>query len=374
MASAVIDVALGPVMQRFLGNARTAGQAQLLGALVSAATLLTFFAGVWVSPDIRFVYALLSGIAFRLSFAAYDIPQNALMSLATADAMARSRVASTRIWFSGTATLIVAAAVGPLVARRDDFDGASLIFYIMIAFSAVAIVSSALLMHVLRHQTVAGSSDWRVEPMPSRPTPMSAEFAILLCVMFVTSAFTPLFSKLEPYYASYGLRSSWWGGAIIIAMAIGIFAGQPLWLRLCSTFSRSRVLAHAAILQIAALATFGLGVSYVPLLGVFAAFCFGLGNGGVGLIQWAAFSDAAARRGSHRVGFSFGLFTATGKVGFAAGGLVLGTVLEKADFRGGDNWVLTAVMTAVPTLGAALCLLAANQLTRIEKKPLLASV
>lgn len=79
LVSAIIDLVLGPAMQRFLANAESAGRAQCLGAVASSATLLLFFASIWIQEESRFLYALVSSILFRLAFAAYDIPQNALM-------------------------------------------------------------------------------------------------------------------------------------------------------------------------------------------------------------------------------------------------------------------------------------------------------
>ena len=361
LVSALIDLSVGVGLARRLTTASSASQLQFIGAVLCSIALLAVFLGAWIAPAHRFAYAMAAGGFFRLAFAIYDIPQNALMALATGDATARLRIASTRIWFSGTATLIVATLIGPLVSRRDDASATQLLLGVAILFGIVAIVG-AWMLHRLLRATV------REVPQPSVSEgmrgPWPAAFWWLLLVMVATSAFTPVFSKLEPYFAAYALGSAWWGGVVIVSMASGILVGQPVWIRLCVRMPGGSVMLANALLQIAALVLFCFSGVANPAVSAFAAFLFGLRNGGVGMVQWAAFSETVVRLGTGRTGLGYGLFSAAAKLSFAVGGLLIATALDRIDYRGGQGADIVPLMASVPIIGAVFCALAGVGLLR----------
>jgi len=368
LVSAAIDLAVGAGLARHMASAASASRIQFFGSVFCAASLVAVFLGAWMPSDLRFGYALTAGIIFRLSFATYDIPQNALMALATIDARERLRIASVRIWFSGAATLIVAVTIGPLVARRGQADTVPFFLGLATLFGIAAIGSAAVLAHFLRNRRATQTAETGAAAPPGR---FLADFWLLLLVMVATSAFTPAFGKLEPYFASYALRSAWWGGAVIILMAAGIIAGQPIWMRLSNRMPGGVLMLLNALLQIAALAIFWWFGPVCPSMAAASAFAFGLGNGGVGMVQWAAFSETVARLGQGRVGFSYGLFAATSKIALAAGGILLSVALARTDLHDANSIGLTSLMAAIPGLGALGCALAGVGLflTERQRKP-----
>lgn len=363
VASALLDIAAGFGLRHRLTDARSAGAMQYVGAVLCSITLLLVFADAWLPPVARFAYAMLSGLAFRLSYALYDIPQNALMALATANPESRGRLAATRILFSGIATLVVAGMVGPLVGQGGY--GAQLLFGLAILFAATAIGGAALLW-----RQVARSAPATLQPLdgPRQDGTTPGGFWLLMGLMFATACFTPIFSKLEPYFAAYGLHSPFWGGGVVVAMAVGVFAGQPFWLSFCSRTSQAWTLACAAIVQLAGLLAFWLGGTGLPALSVGAALLFGIGNGGAGMVLWAAFSDIVAGMGAHRAGPSYALFTATAKLAGGGAILLVGVALARIDFRHDGIADLLAIMTVVPGFGAVLVLAAAGLLTARSNK------
>ncbi|MEG3145965.1 MFS transporter [Sphingomonas sp. RT2P30] len=365
LVSAGIDLGMGYGLQRWLATAAAASRLQFVGSVLCSVAGLAVFFGASLPAPLRFGYAMVAGIGFRFAFAAYDIPQNALMALGTTDPASRLRVASTRIWFSGAATLIVAATVGPLVAMHDGPGGIRFLLGLTALFALVAIGSAGMLARVLRDRTAPDARRAQASRATTRAS-LPPALWLLLVVMVATSAFTPAFSKLEPYFASYTLQSAWWGGAVMLAAAAGILLGQPIWLRLCHVMRRATVMLGAALLQIVALTGFAL-TAQSPLLAVVAALVFGLGNGGVGMVQWAVFSETVSGMAVSRAGPSYGLFAASGKIGFAAGGMLLAALLSRTDFRGAGNVDLPLMMCAIPTLGAVLVLGAAIGLRRLER-------
>ncbi|OYW89381.1 MAG: hypothetical protein B7Z22_00410 [Hyphomonas sp. 32-62-5] len=357
LVSAGIDIVVGFTFRRSLADARLAGRLQFLGSIFCALAFPAVFLGFWIAEEFRFAYAIAAGLGFRLAYALYDIPQNALMALATRDRSARDRVASTRIWFSGLATLLIAIAVGPLIAAGEPEDAAVRYMILAACVAAPAIIGAAALSRI-----VGSSGPTELSPVASQGTYVQrangrAVFILMIVLMFVTSLATPLFAKLEPYFASFVLRSPFWGGVIIIAMAVGITLGQPLWALLCRRMSHAKVMSIAAVLQILALAVFG-GVHGLSPAGLtFCAFVFGLGNGGVGMVLWAAFAETVSRSAVGREGEAYALFTATAKIALGIGGLTLGAILGSFDFRGAESEVLVLWMTAFPAAGALLCIL-----------------
>ncbi len=367
LVSAAIDLGVGHGLQRRLATGTSASRLQLAGSILCSVAGLAVFLGASMPAELRFGYAMGSGIAFRFAFAAYDIPQNALMALATTDPASRLRVASTRIWFSGAATLVVAATVGPLVAMHDGPGGVGFLLGLTAIFAIAAIGSAWLLAWVLHDRSPPNATVEDPGP-PALRASMPPSFWLLLLVMVATSAFTPAFSKLEPYFATYALRSAWWGGVVIFLAAAGILLGQPVWLALCRTVSRATIMLGAALLQIVALAAFGLNAQN-PQAAALAALLFGLGNGGVGMVQWAAFSETVNGMAPSRAGPSYGIFAASGKIGFAAGGLLLAAMLSATDFRGGGSADLPVMMVVIPALGAVLVIAAAIGLRALECRP-----
>ncbi len=356
LVSAGVDLSVGFGLSGRLTDPRTASRLQFVGAVLCSATLVLVFLSAALPSEHRFAFSIVAGVLFRLAFAVYDLPQNALMALATSNPADRLRLASARIWFSGAATLIVAAAVGPMLAAQHRAQGMTFLIGMAGAFAIVAITTAGGLARALGGSAVAPASETPLETAVARAAAgqWRQDFWRLVGVMLATSAFTPVFAKLEPYFAAYVLRSSLWGGVVVILMAMGVFIGQPLWLALCARFTRDRVMMGAAFLQIGALAAFWAFAGPTLFGAMIPAFVFGLGNGGVGMVQWAVFSDVVARQAISRVGPSYGVFTAGAKVGLAGGCLLLSAVLGMASYRGAQSPILTTAMTAIPALGAAL--------------------
>ena len=364
LVSAAIDIVVGIKLQRWLTSPALTGRAQLVGAAASSTLLLAVFAGAWVQPEMRYGYALLAGIGFRFAFALYDIPQNVLMALATTDSVSRVRLASTRIWFSGAATLVVAGAVGPIVAAGNN--SVTILMTLAASFSVVAVLTAAILVIVLSQP----AEDRATVAMPRKSWRPEPEFWLLICASLITTIFTPAFAKLEPYFAIYVVDSAWWGGLVIILMAIGILIGQPFWLHLCARGTTAHVMMFAAVLQIVALVAFWTTGPYLPLAASFAAFVFGLGNGGVGMAQWAALSETVARGDPARAGVAYGMFLASNKIGLAAGGLLIAAMLDGASLRDAGDASLTTLMAFIPAIGAVLLVLNAAAFLAVRRPAL----
>lgn len=368
IASAGIDFIVATRFRRTLSSAAATGRLQFLGSILCAGAFLGVFLGFWIPASVSFAYAMAAGLVFRVAYAVFDLPQNALMALATYDSASRDRVASTRIWFSGVAILVVALAVGPLVADPDSSAGA--MRYLALAFlvGVPAMVGAGALAKVVDGGELARPTSLGAPVGKPVLHQTPAVFWLLIALMVVTSLATPIFSKLEPYFASFVIASPVWGGVIITAMALGIVLGQPAWTMLCRRRSRAVVMIVAAGLQIAALLAFG-ALPLDQLSGLAsAAFVFGLGNGGVGMVLWGAFSETVARSAKGREGLFYASFTATAKVTLGIGGLGLGAALALIDYRGSESPTIVTLMTTIPAVGAVVIVLIGAIWLRLERR------
>lgn len=357
LASAPIEILTSLRLGGRLADARSAGGVQFVGAVLSSAALLAVFAGAFLPDHIRFAYSLLAGLGFRIGFALYDLPQNSLMALVPADSTGRIRFAAIRILLSGLATLTVAGTVGPLVAASREQEGSQFLLVIASLFGMIAITSAWHFARLLHRTTLPINIPNTSHRTATWGISFQRDFWLLICLMFVTSSFTPIFSKLEPYFAAYVLQSPFWGGGVVIAMALGLLIGQPVWLCGSGKVSPERLTLGAALLQLASLAGFWLSGSANPVPSVVCAFVFGLGNGGVGTMLWGLFSGTVARMEPRYTGISYGIFAAASRVASAASIFLVSLALAGIDFRVSDTLQILALMTALPAFGSVLIML-----------------
>lgn len=353
--SAGMDLAVGFGCRRQMATPGAVGRLQAFGALAAAVGLIAFLATPYAPESGRWGWAMATVIVFRAGFALYDVPQNALMSVATATQAARSRVAAVRIAGSGVASIAVAAFVGPLIAaHRSGGDGARLVMTVGAAAAALAVVSAGLLALAVRKGPSLSSSPSQIVASRANAVLLAPYLAMMAAMMIAP----PLFQKLEPYFATQVLDSAKWGGVIILAAAIGVTVGQPVWLAM-SARSRKRLFLVTAAIQALGGAVFLIVPAAWPILLTIGAFLVGLGNGGLGVAKWAAFSDAASRHFPGREGAAFAVFAASGKLTLAFGVIIVAAALEAA---GADVRILAWTMAAGPIAGSiAMALLARGE-------------
>lgn len=353
MLSALFDPVVGLVARKTLADAKRSIRLQLVGALLSAATLLALLITPWVTTDARLAYAISTGIAFRFAYALYDLPQNALISLATIDADARTRVTSMRVIFSGLAAFAVATAIGPLAAVHSTASGGRwLLFTLGLALSSGAVASAGMFWLVGRSIH---------NGRPSTPTWRSSQSLPRACLLPIALAFTmsltlPLFSKLLPYLATYAFRSTFWPVLIGCAVPTGSALSQFGWSAISSRKPRVQVGCLACAVAALGGGAFWGAVPSLPIAAVLAALAVGTGSGGLAMIVWAAFGDALVSAPG-REGWGFGLLTASLKLGLAIGSLVLGFSLGDGNFRVPNSSALAHAMALSAIAGGLSCLM-----------------
>ncbi|MFK4874576.1 MFS transporter [Novosphingobium sp. ZW T3_23] len=346
LANAVLDWRLGHSLAARVRSARGAGQLQLFGAALSSATLLLFGLSALSTVDWRLSSALAALLAFRASYALYDLPQNALLALAAKDERERSRMAAARLAVSGIARVTLTALFVPLFVRRG-IDMQITSFLVLAALMGViGVCSAGLLARTLRRDTVVASGE-------SRPySPRQGKG--LYIAMLVLSLGTTVFSQLEPYLAAWVLTSRWTAAALLTAVALGTSLSQPLWLALVRRSSQ-RTAAIAALCVSALSACLFPPIASVggPFLAVIGL-SYGAGVGGLFFALWSAVARLATRDHAQRgATATLGSFAACAKVGQAAALGLTGLYLQRLHaLEPMASAVSIALMMAIAVLAA----------------------
>ena len=351
-----IDVGVGARLSRALPSVRSAGRLQFAGSVASASSMVMMFACYWLPDHFRLAAALATSLAFRVSYALYDIPQNSLLSLATRNDQARTNISAMRYMFSGLASLTIAAALPTLLWAGPRADRAVRFFTVASALSLVSIATALLLA-----QTLAGvrSNASETTASTTRAPRLGRDVGLLIGLMFVVSMAGPTFSKVEPYFAAFVLRNPLLGGGIVVAVSIGMTIAQPLWGILAGRLSRFVLISATAASIVIAASAFLLAGGAGGVAALAAALAFGGASGGLGMATWAAFGDAVANHAVGREGQSYGLFTASAKVSLGVSGLVIGLMLAQIDYRGSASERLVGMMVIPSICAGAVCVLAA---------------
>lgn len=349
---AAADLAVAKGFRAHFREARSAARFQTWGALLSSVFIWGLFASAFVPVPVRLGYVLVVGVAFRIAYAAYDLPQNALLSLGTADSHARSRVSAARAFYSGCAALVVGGVGGALVKVQGPVGAPGRFALAAGLFCLVAIVTAVGLSR-LKWTLLPGERPGASAPDVSKPKGLRLPAALVGLLMFsilqiLTSS---VFTRLEPYFAAYVLKSGAWAGSFMMAVSIGRIVSQPLWVRGALTMGPLNFLRWITLASAATALGFWFTAQIAPAA-VVIAFLLGAAMGGIGTAQWAAYGDAVVQHCPDRAGAAYALLTAVMKLSLGVGVIGLGEGLRYIDYRGGQSGLLVMVMGLVPALGA----------------------
>jgi GPH family glycoside/pentoside/hexuronide:cation symporter len=338
--NAAADVVVGRYLSYRVETAVAAGRTQFRAALFSVSAFCAFGCAGLVPAPARFGFAIVSIIAFRLSYPFFDIPQNALLALTTSNDDERARLSSYRFIFGGVANIVLASSFGPLL--QGQLAGAQAINFavISLASSVVALGASAALLLFLKYR--ANST---VEPTRERSVAFhttlapGSRIALLFAMILVAAATGSAFARLQPYLAAYATRPvGVSGGMILIGIALGNVASQPLWAWTAQRLSLLVTLRIAASVLTIASALFYFAVSHSEVLGTVTGALTGAGAGGMNMCLWALIATATRRTRWLGATSAFGLATALAKLGSAVAVLCIGELLASNDYRNVLAW------------------------------------
>jgi Na+/melibiose symporter-like transporter len=364
--SAVVDPVVGRTLGRLARSVGRASRLQALGALVSGVALLLFSATGLAPAPLRFGYALTASCAFRLAYAFYDVPQNAILSLAAGTPEGRMGLSAIRIAGSGVATLVVALTAANLIGSAPQvgagqFLWVSLVFAGLGGLSAVALAIGA---GDLDSPSPGAAADREAPRSAGRPADLWRLTAIGAVIAAVACA-QGLFIRLEPYFTRAVLTDKGTRMIVLAVMALGGATSQPLWMWGARWRSFPAALAASASTLVVGTLAFVLAAGGNTAVLAVGGLLFGAGASGLGMLLWSVFAEVIASGRGHRFmpdpGFAFAILTAAIKVAAAASILVVSHILAGLDYHSAKvatSWSLLAPMAAGPIIGAGVCLLA----------------
>lgn len=344
---AFADVVTGAYLRRRIACARSAIRVQARWSAAAAAFMVLFTMTPWVTPSLRIVVAGIALIAFRLTFAFMDVPQNALVPLLAQTPARQAHLLAIRNMLSGVASLIVALGATWLVFTSRAQAGCG--------YVAGAVLSGALL--------VAASWWLAAAPLPEPvravpPIPATVgglpKFPLLLglagALVFASSAFR----AMEAYAAAFAGA----GTALMIWAAIGSILSQPFWLVVNRRPGSCRApLLAGGWAAASAIVLLGPGRG-TPVGMALAGLGFGIGSGGLWLMLWAfAMRHAVAGGGT----WTIGLLTGISKGGQGAAMIGVGWVLAHSPYRttfadplSAPSLMMTIALLLIAACGVAL--------------------
>lgn len=354
--SAATDLLTGVLLNRRVHSLRAAGSCQLVGTLISAVAFCVFACTSLVSPaPLRLTLAIAALIVFRTSYSLVDNPQNAMLGLATRSDEARAALASLRYVFSGLANIIVAVAFVPMFQTGSARAHAAHFIVFAVLISLAAATSSTILWLHLRRSPVVFGERQIMAPCIADLKPASRLWPILLIMFLVTVAMS-VFSRLEPYFAAYGMPTALQGGTLLTCVAVGGMAAQPAWAKLARRISLRSIFLVACMAMALGSAAFAVLAGHGFGLSILAGGLYGVASGGVLMSLWALTASAAGARSTA----SFGALTCASKLALALSALFAGEFLKTVPYHSLETarvWLLPVMTISTGLVACATLIL-----------------
>lgn len=370
-ASGLMDIFVGHVLRARARSVEAAAIAQSLGACGAGIAFFIFLTIAFLPGGQQVILAMVVGLTFRLAYAFYDVPQNAILGLAVGGTRLRANLSALRFICSGLASLVIAGAAAMLLTNTPRTGSFAILG------AAIGITAIATSLWFRRSARMNAASQSRLPHCAAQPetagmTTARAGRVILqlLCLSFVVGTASAVFMKLEPYFAAAAFTTTAARGTLMGAVACGgilsqLFAtwGVARW-QMYSTFRLC-----AAALGIGAVAFVTVGTNSVAGASA-AGFLVGFGLNGLGMLLWTAAANLTAALATSPTRavptMVFGLLTCSQKTASALGILLIGTTLDWRDSMvdaADPLFAIMLVMGLAPLLGALVCLICAGGLS-----------
>lgn len=353
LANAVSDALIGRFLTHSVCDLRSSSRVQLVGAIASAVMFLMIALVGLLPQALRVSVALIGLFGFRLTYSFYDVPQNAILAFATDNEKDGARLSALRYVFGGLANLLIASSFVSVFLGQAPQKGVVAFALLASVFSGVAVLSALLLYFHSKYRGGARPNKSECDKLPaSYVLPLPILFLVI--AGFALYASTSVFSRLEPYVASYAFGAKSTGAGLVMAASLGNLLSQPVWAFVSERASlRAAQRASAAVLVIGAV-SFSIMANFGAFHAGFSGFFYGVGAGGLMMCLWARLASTS-HRWPRLTTTVFGAFTMCTKTGIAFSALGLGWVMAGFDYRS-VTAPLVILMGVVPVIGTLLAL------------------
>ena len=349
--SAVCDLTVGWILDRgHLPSAGLLAVAALVAAIAFAVSLTATSSGL----------AVASALLFRLAYAVYDVPHNALLKRLSVSGPSVVTVSAVRFLTGAAASFALAGLAAGLVRERSA--GLEVL--------ALVVSATAGLTMVFYAPVVAGKADAALAPIPAQHPSggtLARSFVPLAAVALLAAVLGGLVTKALAFTAEWGVGEIAWTGRALAILTLGRVAAAPFW----ALAARGRpVLPLIAVAFGVVVIGGGLIAADVPTQSVLEVGIglVGAGFAGVAVYSWALLPDLSSAispsSGRDSIHSAVAIYTALNKVALGLSGAALAGLLAWSSAAGQGaplarsvGWVLVAGGLACAAVVSA-CLLA----------------
>ncbi len=359
---AVFDLLVATAAERSRSRFGQYGPFMLLGAPICALAFVMLYGlpyfGVTFPPIV-----IASILAFRIAYAAIDLPHTAMVGKVAPTSRARSRVAGYRFFFSSLASLLTALAV-PTLLLASDQRSEHLLGLATIAggLSTMALWGAWFAVRRMDYSPPATGLGYGRE---IRAALRNRALGPLALIAFCTGLSAPLFTKMALYYAQYVLERPEIARTALAAVIGGQFLGVALWTWLASRAEKTTALSAAHLVSAIAFSILALAGSVGDAVLIPGAVAVGVGLSGVYMLIWGMAPDVVDYgefRGRVRVeATTVALLIFLMKCGIGIGAASVGALLDLSGYTPNaaqteltKAWIV-ALMLWVPAGGSLLC-------------------
>lgn len=299
-------------------------------------------------------YICAISVLFRLAYAAYDVSQNALISLLATDGTAVSRYATNKTVMASVGRLIASLLVFAALLSPSD----ALADMKLVAIAVLPIAASGIGLARLADGPVPGS----ISPCPARRESSgwrAVPYRLLLPPIIATFFHYGMLSAASRFLALHDETASASGLAelLVVSMVMGTIIGPILERRLAASISKGAVVGGLGAFAAGSRMALALPLGATALLVL--ALVYGAATSGLANLIWervgAAAHDHRIRTGAQIDAPAFAMLTTSLKLAIAFSTLIFGMLIEP--YRHGlpmATWAMGAILAlgAVATWGA----------------------
>jgi glycoside/pentoside/hexuronide:cation symporter, GPH family len=343
ITGAALDLAVGLNLRLFDSPAR-AGRTQLMGSIGALIALGMFAVTPLLGPAMRWPIIALASLVFRVAYAFYDLPQNAIMGLVDWSPDERRKAAVGRTTSTSAALILLSVIIGD--ASMGSADGHRAAEILVLCGAAIATLSAIWLWRATWNLTGKRPA---ANPLDMQPAAFPVALMAVVCLTI------PVFSKSLPFAIAHAGKAV--PAHLMLATALAMIVSQFVWLRVMRQCGETNANVMAGTLLVASAALL-LGSVAIPSLLTPAALFVGCASGGLSTAIWSNFAEQVRGQDTLDVAPMFARFTAISKLALAGSALVVGAILERADYGRDAAALFHALSLLLVTGGVGVILIA----------------
>ncbi|TCU58600.1 Na+/melibiose symporter-like transporter [Novosphingobium sp. PhB57] len=328
---------------------RAALKAQAWFGLLAALLALLLFGPKPEGTVAAIVYICVTSVLFRFAYAAYDVSQNALISLLPADGSDVARYTTNKTVMASVGRLIASLLIfAALLSPSDALADMKLLAITILPIAASGFGLARLARGPVPARMSMETASWRALPYRRLMPPIIATF-FHYGMLGAASRFLALHG--DPAAGS-GLA-----GSLVISMVTGTIIGPFLEQRLAASVDKSMIVGSLG--AVAAISGIALALPFAGAALLVLAMIYGTATSGMANLIWERVGtiahDHRIRTGGQIDAPAFALLTTSLKLAIALSTLIFGLLIEP--YRQGmpmAAWAMGAILLlgAVGTWGA----------------------